>query len=102
MTTVAAARDKTAAIRDHHVRRNRQASARGSGIEQLLIHGAIGLPVVAAAASDLFRLREALLVAACGLRALGVASSCGVRGRMWLFVAQRRSALAGSLALIVT
>jgi hypothetical protein len=56
MTAIAAARHKTVAIHDHHVHRNRQASAHGPGIEQLLIHGAIELLVIAAAAaSDLFR-----------------------------------------------
>jgi hypothetical protein len=101
MATSAAAHHKTAAIHAHHVHRNRQASAHGAGIEQLLVHGAIELLVTVAAASDLFRPQEALPVVACGLRALGVAFSCGVRGRTWLFVAQRLSALADSLALIV-
>jgi hypothetical protein len=63
MTTIAAARHKAVAIHDHHVHRNRQASAHGAGIEQRLIHGAIELLVIAAAVSDLFRVKEARCVA---------------------------------------
>jgi hypothetical protein len=63
MTTIAAARHKTVAIHYRHVHRNRQASAHGAGIEQLLIHGAIELLVIVAAAGDLFRISEVLPVA---------------------------------------
>jgi hypothetical protein len=102
MTTIAAAHHKTVAIHDHHVHQNRQASADGAGIEQLLIHGAIELLVIAAAASDLFRVEEAWRVAGRGLTSLDVASSCGFRGRTWLRVAQSLLALARSLALFVS